>query len=416
MSQAVVVSGGTDIDTPQYLEELVPAGEKTALLFHISYLCLGKFPTLERLIRRNAVDVQMAFGASDALLLQCISTSNNMVSSLFPMLIKCVERNNAMLAVRFLEKARHWIQTIISDAQGMVNEYAKLTQGVASATSDVNSTKVETDQLITQLNTEQEELKKNVAFYKQQMEEKENNVKQNENEINAANESLRAIINEIAQRNKKFGIVAAVIPFLGQMINEGQKSINNPSDQGRLEVARDAVADLRNKRAILSRELGASQTELMHWQFKLTEKSISLGAVPDPVHLPEVQQCLTRIQEILIQLKNFWEKIGVLVKDLQQKTFAGEDFVEFLEDFKDDFLETINVASQAWVKFGTACAKVSDLFTLKNKDAYKFLQTSPNSMTQQEWDDKYAELKARLDQFYQPAIEEVPEGAEAETV
>lgn len=70
------------------------------------------------------------------------------------------------------------------------------------------------------------------------------------------------------------------------------------------------------------------------------------GSVPDPVHLVEVQSCLTRIQKILLQLKSFWEKIGVMVTNLQQKTFAGEDLIDVLSEFKEEFLDSLQVAEE----------------------------------------------------------------------
>ncbi|KAM6953859.1 uncharacterized protein FYW47_014475 [Aplochiton taeniatus] len=110
------------MDTPQFLLNLMPAVEKTELLFHISYLCLGKFPQLERIIRANAVEAQTVFFYSKALLLQCASTSCNLTETLFPFLIKSLETENALLAISFLEKARVWIQDMIHEVEDMVKE------------------------------------------------------------------------------------------------------------------------------------------------------------------------------------------------------------------------------------------------------------------------------------------------------
>ncbi len=54
--------------------------------------------------------------------LQCILTSENLVQSLFPMLMKAVEKNKAVLAVKFLGKAGVWIKEIISEVNGIVEK------------------------------------------------------------------------------------------------------------------------------------------------------------------------------------------------------------------------------------------------------------------------------------------------------
>ncbi len=55
---------------PEFIQELLPSAERTALLYHLSYLCLGGFPKLERLLRERAVETQMLFGSSEAVLLR----------------------------------------------------------------------------------------------------------------------------------------------------------------------------------------------------------------------------------------------------------------------------------------------------------------------------------------------------------
>lgn len=81
-----------------------------------------------------------------------------------------------------------------------------------------------------------------------------------------------------------------------------------------------------------------NNTRLLRGMLMLLFVFVYTGAVPDSVHVAEVQQSLSKIQAMLLQLKWFWENIGVMVTNLQQRTFAGEDLIEFLSDFKDDFL------------------------------------------------------------------------------
>ncbi|XDV48215.1 hypothetical protein PO909_017666, partial [Leuciscus waleckii] len=100
--------------------ELTPAAQKIALLYSLSYLCLGKFSNLERIIRSRAVETQTLFTYSDATMMKCILTSDNLVNTLFPMLVKTVEKEEPILAKLFLGKAQVWITDIITDVEKIV--------------------------------------------------------------------------------------------------------------------------------------------------------------------------------------------------------------------------------------------------------------------------------------------------------
>lgn len=69
------------------------------------------------------------------------------------------------------------------------------------------------------------------------------------------------------------------------------------------------------------------------------------GEIPDPVHLTEVQQSLFHIQQILVDLKKFWEKVDVTLNTLKDKTFVGEELVD-LDYMKDEFLNSIEEAER----------------------------------------------------------------------
>lgn len=284
----------------------------------------------------------------------------------------------------------------------MVKKYGILSQNVATAASEVNTAKVQTGKVMTQLTTELQALSSNVAHYDRIVREKQPELLRNQERIDVAAKDLRDVVSSIAIRNTNFGIAASIIPFIGPLIDAAQKAINSKDDSDRLELARDKLNDLRMKRSDLSRDLGQAETNRMHWQFQLTKGEFEVGVVPDPVHLPEVQQNLTRIQKILIELRSFWEKIEMLVKHLEQKTFADETLVEYLEVFKEDFLKSIECAAQAWVIFRDGCTNVRAIFALKTKDAYKFLERSPPSLKDRQWKPQYDTLKERLEKFYPP--------------
>ncbi|KAJ8246549.1 hypothetical protein GJAV_G00252620 [Gymnothorax javanicus] len=418
MSDVIASCKDLDLDIPQSLQDLVPAAKKMALLFHMSYHSLAKFPDLVRIIGANAVEAQKAFDSSEALLWQCISTIDNMVTSLFPMLKAAVEEREAPLAVKYLGKARGWIEAIIGDTDQMVDQYGKLIQSVARATNTINTVKVQTDQKNKKLIEEQKALKDKVAGFQIQEKEKQSELAENENMREAACKDRQKVVDEIADRNRMFGVIAAMVPLIGFLIDATQRAINDSEDRDRLMMAQDKIKVLRDERANLSHELGTIQAELMHWQLKLSKSSIKLGAVPDPVHLTNVQQNLTRVKEILLQLKSFWKKTEVLIRYLEQKTFVGEEMIDFTEESKIELLQTIRFAREAWITFKKECKKSSLKYAVENKDAYKFLETDPSSLTDEEWKKQYKDLKTRLKNLNQtptaPAVEGSPGQAGAE--
>ncbi|KAM9422091.1 uncharacterized protein ACWYII_019976 [Salvelinus alpinus] len=403
-SDTAVVPFNHQMDSPDFIRDLLPAAEKTALLYNISYLCLAKFPSLERIIRANAVEAQMLFSSSEALLLLCVSTSDNMVKTLFPMLKAAVKKNNPLVAVKFLAKANQWIHDIIKEVEKIVDDYKKLNIGVATVTSDVISTKEETEDKKRKLTKEEEILHNYVKEYNMKLSGIQSALNEVNRKIHDADTELRELVNGIARRNKKFGIVAAVVPFLGFIINAIQKGVNNPGDSAAIELAKNKMNQLQQDKTRLSKNEWEVQSEVMKSQMELTRAKFDLGSVPDPVHLAEVQTCLTRIQNILLQLRSFWEKIGVMVTNLQQKTFAGEDLIDVLSDFKEEFLDSLQVAEEAWKTFSGRCQSVMGMFSVQSKDAYKFLETSPSSLTQKEWQEMYDAVTAKLHSFY-PALE-----------
>ncbi|KAL0994945.1 hypothetical protein UPYG_G00129720 [Umbra pygmaea] len=403
-SETAVVSSG--FESPEFLKEMLPSAQKTALLYEISYLCLAKFPTLERIIRANAVEAQMVFSSSEALLLMCVSTSDNMVKTLFPMLKAAVKKGDAVVATQFLAKAKMWIHDIIKEVEDIVNEYKKLNNGVASATSDVILTKEQTDAKIKQMTAEKSGLQKMIDTYSQTLKEIQVKLNETTNQLNNAENEMQNLVNSISSRNSKFGIFAAVVPFIGWIVDAGQKAVNNPKDQAAIELAKTKVKKLQQEKSDMTSKEWQAQTELMNHQMQLTRTSFELGAVPDPVHLAEVQMSLTRIQQILLKLKGFWEKIGVMVTSLEQKTFASDNLVGYLNDpeYRDMFISSLEDASKAWDAFKSGCRMVMGMFSVQSKDAYKFLETSPSSLSKEEWQKQYNAVTSKLEAFY-PALQ-----------
>ncbi|KAG1934315.1 hypothetical protein F2P79_019925 [Pimephales promelas] len=327
--------------SPDFVQEIPLVAQKTALLYHLSYLCLAKFPSLERIIRGRAVETQLLFGSSEETMLKCIETSDNLVTSLFPMLTAAVEQNKTTLEVHLILKARTWIKDIITEVDKIVERYDSHNKDVASSTSDVIQEKGNTNKKI----TEQDQ------------------------ELKLIDEALNTMISELQKTTAELAETENKINGKTQEIQEFTRSI---------------------------------QLQIIDQQMKAARANFNRSSIPDPVHLNQVQESLTKIQNILVQLRNFWEKVGQMLDYLEQKTFVGEDFIQDLAELKDAFLDSIKVATEAWSCFGEGCKKASVIFKLQSKDAYKFLEVSPPSLCSCQWRIQYESVKKQLEEIDPP--------------
>ncbi|XP_066523559.1 uncharacterized protein [Hoplias malabaricus] len=205
---------------PEFLERLLPSSQQVSLLFHLSYLCLGKFPKLERILRMRCVETQMLFGSSEAVLVKCMGTSNNLVTSLFPMLIIAIEKDKPTMAVKYLEKARMWITDIVRDVDVIVKRYEALNKDVATTTSDVNTEKKETEAAQKKLALENQPLKDAVNELKEKLNSKTAEIENIKREMEAINTRLQDEVREMSSRSifDVLYIFFIRLPFLGDAI------------------------------------------------------------------------------------------------------------------------------------------------------------------------------------------------------
>ncbi|KAK7123273.1 hypothetical protein R3I93_021629 [Phoxinus phoxinus] len=388
--------------SPEFVQELLPAAEKTALLYHLSYLCLANFPSLERIIRTRAVETQLLFGSSDATMLKCILTSENLVQSLFPMLAMAVEKNKPILAVKFLEKARAWIKDIITDVDKIVEKYDLHNKDVATATSDVIKEKIDTDKKITEQDQELKQIEKTLNEMKSELQKTTEELAETEKNINSKTQEIQEFAKSISKTSKGLGIFAAIVPFIGLIVKSIYDAVKNPEDAAHIKALEAQLNILIANKTALKQKQWQVQLQTIDWQMKAAKASFDRNSIPDPIYLNEVQKSLSKVQEILIQLKNFWESVGQMLDYLEQKTFVGEGLIEDLADLKDEFLDSIKVAGNAWICFGAGCQQASVMFKLQTKDAYKFLEVSPSSLSKEEWDIEYASVKEKLKKIDTP--------------
>ncbi|KAI4904336.1 hypothetical protein NFI96_021884, partial [Prochilodus magdalenae] len=119
------------------------------------------------------------------------------------------------------------------------------------------------------------------------------------------------------------------------------------------------------------------------------------GLVPDSALLEDVQRYLSQIQNVLIQLKVFWEKVYNTVTNIRDKTFVDEELIDD-PDLHEDFLKSIQTATEIWERFGVSCDKAAQLFRVQSKEAYNFLEIDPVSLSEDVWKKEYEKVKGRL--------------------
>ncbi|XP_058625887.1 uncharacterized protein LOC131536779 isoform X2 [Onychostoma macrolepis] len=152
---------------------------------------------------------------------------------------------------------------------------------------------------------------------------------------------------------------------------------------------------LDSEKSSLKNEEWNIKTKQTDLQLQLANCKIRMGEIPDPEHLKEVQACLSQIQQILIELKKFWEKVDSILYTLKDKTFAGEELVD-MEDMKDEFLKSIDDAGKDWERFGLCCQRVQGVFSVQSRDAYKFLEINPSSLSEEERNQQYESITEKL--------------------
>ncbi|RXN14865.1 restin-like protein [Labeo rohita] len=398
ISQEIVVMTGSSW-SPGFVQELLPSAERTALLYQLSYLCLGQFPKLERLLRDRALETQMLFGSSEAVLLKCVGTSQNLVSSLFPILMKAVEKNKPLLAVKYLEKARAWIDDIIRAVEDMVNRYEQQNRSVASCTSDVIQEKKETEKQRTQKSEEMKSLDTAVGDLKNELDKTIKAIEEIEKNIEEKNNELQNHVRDVSSRRHGLSILAALVPFVGAIIKSIHEAATAPGAAAKTKALTSELNRLSSEKCRLQNQHWTIQVKLTDLQLKVANSKIQLGVIPSPVHLEEVQKCLSQIQQILIQLKKFWEKVGSLLDSLKEKTFVGEDLIDDLEELKEEFLISIETAGKHWQSFGACCQRASGIFSVQSRDAYKFLETDPSTLSEAEWKEQYESIMEKLKQI-----------------
>ncbi|KAL7872573.1 hypothetical protein SRHO_G00075560 [Serrasalmus rhombeus] len=388
----------TSVWSSEFVEELLPSSQQVCLLYHISYLCLAKFPKLERLLRIRAVETKLLFGSSEAVLLKCVGTSQNLVSSLFPMLIHAVEKNKPVLAIKYLEKARTWIMEIIHDVEKMVDRYDTHNKDVAMTTSDVITEKKETEKQLSQLSKEIKVMTEEIKKLEGELNKTTAQLTETEQKIDAKNRELQDVVRDAAAKSSGFSIFASIVPVIGPIVKSIYDRATSPEVAAKTKALEAELNRLTAEKISLKQKEWNLQVQAIDLRMKLAKVQIDKGTIPEPTHLGEVQYFLSKIQKILVHLKGFWENVYMLLGNIKDKTFVGEDLIEEPE-FKEEFVKSIQAASKVWEGFGLSCGKAVQIFRVQYKNAYSFLEIDPSSLSEDVWQKEYDSVKQKLQQL-----------------
>ncbi|XP_042576936.1 uncharacterized protein LOC109112541 isoform X2 [Cyprinus carpio] len=368
-----------------FIQELLPSAERTALLYHLTFLSLGGFPKLERLIRDQAIETQLLFGSSEALLLRCVGTSSNLVTSLFPMLKTAVVKNKPDLAKKYLKKAEDWITDIITQVDDIVKRYDKHNQSVKTCTSDVYQEQAETKEEKDKKSDEMKGLEVAVAKLQLDLKKVVDKVEMNEKQIKNNTEELNSFISRFQEEHGHWTV---------KFLDAFRGYPNAMKEPTAIDLDRK-LKQLDSEKSLLKNEEWNIKTKQLDLQLQLANCKIRMGEIPNPDNLKEVQLCLSQIQQILVDLKKFWEKVDAILSTLRDRTFAGEEMVD-MEDMKDEFISSIEDAAKYWKKFGVCCQKAQGVFSVQSRDAYKFLEINPSSLSEEERNQQYLSITEKL--------------------
>ncbi|XP_066525996.1 chromosome partition protein Smc-like [Hoplias malabaricus] len=381
---------------PGFIDELLPSSQQISLLFQLSYLCLGKFPKLERLLRMRAVETQLLFKSSEAVMLKCVERSQNLVSSLLPKLINAIEKNKTTEAVKDLEEARLRIFEMIQDVDKMLQRYETLNKDVATTTSNIITEKKETEVALQRLSEEQQAIKDSLKKLEEQLKDTNAETEEIQRKIDAKNNQLQREKRDFEVNNAKIGLMTAMVPFFGPIIKSVVNSNFPPEAIANIKRLEAELNGLHSSKASAKQRAWDLQVQLIDKRKSLAKIQTDQGIIPKPTHLQDVQVYLSKNQKVFIELKAFWNKVHSLLGVIKDKNFVGEDLIDY-PDLKEKFLKSIHTSSEIWGMFGASCNKSVQIFQSQANDAYKFLEIDPASLSTEEWQKQYDHVKNQLE-------------------
>ncbi|XP_066523603.1 paramyosin-like [Hoplias malabaricus] len=344
----------------------------------------------------RAVETQLVFKSSEAVMLKCVEGSQNLVSSLLPKLIDAIKNNKTTEAIKALEEARLRILEIIQDVDKMVQRYETLNKDVATTTSDIITEKKETEIALQRLSEEQQAIKDSIKKLEGQLNDTNAETEEIQRKIDVKNNQLQRAVRDLAAETQKMTIVAVFVPFIGPIIKAATESKFVPEATANIRRLEAELNGLHSLKASAKQRAWNLQVQLIDKRMSLAKIQTDLGIIPKPTYLQDVQIYLSKNQKVLTELKAFWNNVHSLLGVIKNKTFVGEDLINE-PDLKEEFLKSMHTSSEIWGMFGVSCNKSVKIFQSQAKDAYKFLEINPTSLSTEEWQKQYDLVKNQLE-------------------
>lgn len=328
---------------------------------------------------------------------KCEVTSECLVSLLLPMLKNAIESNETKLTEMSLDTASKWIKEIVEKVKDMVDRYEQHKRSLASCTSDVIQEKTEKEQNVKQQSEKIKNLEEEVTSLKEDLKKKSDEIEENKKKIDQKNAELKNHFKNICHEHKNLDLLAALIPFVGHIIDSFICSFTGVAQT---TVLKDELSQLSSEKSNLRKEEWKIQVNMTNLQMQLATLKIQQGTTPDPVYLEEVQLFLSHIQQVLLEFLNFWKSVNEYLESLKKQTMAVKGIlsVENLSNIKAYFLKTLDIAEKNWQSFGKTCLIAKKIFSSETKDAYKFLGCSP-SPGSEEWEQEYKSVIEKLNEI-----------------
>ncbi|XP_069054724.1 uncharacterized protein [Lepisosteus oculatus] len=322
MAENKVQAGFHAVQSVIQLQELVSVVQKAAVLFKVSYFSLCQYPDLETKVHQGGTESRKLCISTAATFLQCANVGTDIMKRVFPAIRQAVRDQQMQSARVSLELSKTLIQKMCSDVQNVVEKYESLNGSVAGTCSDVKAVRESEQQEREKKTQEAEALRAQAHALKDRL------ARLNEEKAQVG----RQIQDKLAEKRQRQG---------------GCWAYSDKSNNARLSALEGELRYLYGQDNCLTREIWDNAAELNRMQAVYSQVLVEIGKLGKPKQLQEVQRCLSRVQQILLRLHNFCDTARVAIASLGQKTEAGESFLDYIQDFKEEYLKSLDEAEQS---------------------------------------------------------------------
>ncbi|XP_039617930.1 uncharacterized protein LOC120534425 [Polypterus senegalus] len=383
-------------ETVKCFRGLWPKAQKIALLFHLSYLRLGKFPQFESLIRTSAVKSLEVFSESSVLLGKCAVTGQNITTSLFPVLRQAAEISDRQMIETVLQKIETWIVNLLAEVDVVINRIEELKKNVECDSNEVEKEKDERHKNQKESETKTEEIAQHEEGAKKTMQDIENL----EKKLADVNHQKQKLIQKIEDRDNLLSTCLAPIPWwLRWLYFAGYCNNSIKAHQKEIENLNEQYNKFKKELEGLQNELASKQDTIFQLQLDLISLNQKAGTAAESACLQNVARHLSAIQRDLGQVKRFWQDAHTIIKGLGSKLEAQKLTAAEFQNYKDIFLESVESSENCWRIFASACLNVKHHFSVDLEQLYRFIEYDVDMLSEVEMQENIQEVQNQISQL-----------------